>query len=94
MYTDTENKMLDLATEFLTMERLIENISCEMLQEMIDFYGLQFEQPLDLNNRNAKRVICYCSFLRLYTIRLDDCVLLDNNMFEFLDSSLDYLLTA
>ena len=66
--------------------------SDEMLQEMIECYELEFPEPLDFKNRDTRRVICYSFILRLYTLRLDDCIAESNALFEILDSCLDYVL--
>ena len=75
-----------------SMEKLLDNVSDEMLQEMIECYELEFPEPLDFKNRDTRRVICYSFILRLYTLRLDDCIAESNALFEILDSCLNYVL--
>ena len=83
----TENKVIALILKYPSMEKLLDNVSDEMLQEMIDCYELEFPEPLDFRNRDTRRVICY-SFI----LRLDDCIAESNALFEILDSCLDYVL--
>ena len=83
----TENKVIALILKYPSMEKLLDNVSDEMLQEMIDCYELEFPEPLDFKNRDTRRVICYS-----FTLRLDDCIAESNALFEILDSCLDYVL--
>ena len=87
----TENKVIALILKYPSMEKLLDNVSDEMLQEMIECYELEFPEPLDFKNRDTRRVICYSFILRLYTLRLDDCIAESNALFEILDSCLDYV---
>ena len=80
----TENKVIALILKYPSMEKLLDNVSDEMLQEMIECYELEFPEPLDFKNRDTRRVICYSFILRLYTLRLDDCIAESNALFEIL----------
>ena len=66
----TENKVIALILKYPSMEKLLDNVSDEMLQEMIECYELEFPEPLDFKNRETRRVICYSFILRLYTCLL------------------------
>ena len=83
--------MLDLITEYPTMDRLLDNLSTGTLNEMIDCFDLnEFAESLDLNDRDKRRIICYSAFLRLFYIHFED--IYTDEVYHFLDSILDYLL--
>ena len=46
----TENKVIALILKYPSMEKLLDNVSDEMLQEMIECYELEFPEPLDFKN--------------------------------------------
>lgn len=47
----TENKVIALILKYPSMEKLLDNVSDEMLQEMIECYELEFPEPLDFNTK-------------------------------------------
>lgn len=75
---DIENRSIDLAIRYPSMRTLVDHISDQMLQEMLDHDGLQFEQPLDFSNRNIRVLICRGFFLRMYTLQALECVALSS----------------
>ena len=72
-YTNIDYRTIELMINYPIPKSLIDNISDEMLQEMIDCDELQFEHPLDLSNRDIKHLVCRCFILRTAALKLWNC---------------------
>ena len=77
--------------EYRTMDNLIDNITRDALTELIDYYELQFQNEINLEKRSAKQLVCYLCALRAFALCEPDDTTYET-MFDFLDTSFDYLI--